>query len=266
MTLNGCMDMVKVFLLIGVALYLGLMVIAYLFSDRLIFLPPASSYTTEQLPVVLVPTEDGAQIAVLYLPNPRARYTILYSHGNAEDLGQLSDLLEQMRQAGFAVMAFDYRGYGLSTGEPPGAKAAYLDEAAVYGYATRTLGIPPSQLILYGRSVGSGPAIDLAMQEPVAGLIVESGFVSAFRVLTHVTLLPFDKFPNLRNIRNVHCPVLVIHGTADEVIPPWHGRCLFAAAPEPKHIFWVNGAGHNNIVWVAEEQYWNTLQEFVQIL
>lgn len=258
--------MLKMFLLLGVALYLFLLVIAYLISDRLIFLPPVSSYTDEDLPVVMVPTEDGAEIATLYLSNPDASHTILFSHGNAEDLGHLLGFLEQIRQAGFAVIAFDYRGYGLSTGGPPGAKAAYRDEAAVYHYTTRKLGIPPSQLVLHGRSVGSGPAIDLATRKPVAGLIVESGFVSAFRVLTHVTLLPFDKFPNLRNIRNVRCPVLVIHGTQDEVIQPWHGRQLFAAAPEPKRMFWVNGAGHNDILWVAGEEYGKELCEFAQTL
>lgn len=258
--------MLKVLLLVVVIFYLLLVVVAYLLSDRLIFFPPVSSYTVEKLPVIMIPTEDGVKIATLYLPNPDATYTILYSHGNAEDLGYLSGLLEKIRQTGFSVIAYDYRGYGLSRSGPPSAQSTYLDEAAVYDYATQTLGIPPSRLILYGRSVGSGPAIDLATKEPVAGLIVESGFVSAFRVVTQITLLPFDKFPNLRNIRKVQCPVLIIHGTEDEVISPWHGQKLFASAPEPKHIFWVEGAGHNDIIPTAREQYWKKLREFVQIL
>lgn len=266
MALNWYINMLKTFLLVVVVLYLSFMAIVYFISDRLIFFPPVSSYTAEQFQVVLVPTRDGAQIATVYLSNPQANYTILYSHGNAEDLGHLSGLLKQMYQAGFSVIAYDYRGYGLSTKEAPNAKAVYLDMAAVYSYATQTLGISPSQLILYGRSVGSGPAIDLAAKEPVAGLIVENGFVSTFRVVTKITLLPFDKFPNLRNIRNVHCPVLIIHGTEDEVISPWHGQKLFAAAPEPKRLFWVEGAGHNDIIPTAREQYWNKLREFVQIL
>ncbi len=260
------MSILKILLLVGIILYLGLGVIAYFLSDRLIFYPPSSSYTVEQLPVTWIPTEDNTQIAVLYLPNPEASYTILYSHGNAEDLGYLAGLLVKIRQVGYSVIAYDYRGYGLSSREVPGEQAVYQDEAAVYRYATQTLGIPSSQLILFGRSVGSGPAIHLAQRETVAGLIVESGFVSAFRVATHVTLLPFDKFPNLRHIQQVHCPVLVIHGTEDKIIPPWHGRKLFEAAPEPKRNFWVKEAGHNDIAMIGGEQYWQVLREFQKML
>jgi fermentation-respiration switch protein FrsA (DUF1100 family) len=258
--------MLKTFLIFAVVLYLSFMVIVYFFSDRLIFFPPVRTYNNEQLEIVLVPTQDDMQIATLYLPNPKATYTILYSHGNAEDLGYLSGLLEQMREAGFSVIAYDYRGYGMSTAATPSAKAVHLDIAGVYDYATQTLAIPPAQLILYGRSVGSGPAIDLATQQPVAGLIIEGGFVSAFRVVTQITLLPFDKFPNLRNILKVQCPVLIIHGTEDEVISPWHGQKLFEAAHEPKYLLEVEGAGHNDIIPTAGEQYWKKLREFAQIL
>lgn len=258
--------MLKSLLPIVVLIYLGFMVIVYFFSDRLIFFPPASTYDDQQLEVIMVPTEDDAQIAMLYLPNPEARYTILYSHGNAEDLGYLAGLLEQMRQAGFSVIAYDYRGYGMSSAATPSAKGVHLDIAGVYDYATQSLGIPPAQLILYGRSVGSGPAVDLATQKPVAGLIIEGGFVSAFRVVTQITLLPFDKFPNLRHIRKVQCPVLIIHGTEDEVIAHWHGRKLFEAAPKPKYFLEVEGAGHNDLIPTAGAQYWQQLQEFAQAL
>jgi fermentation-respiration switch protein FrsA (DUF1100 family) len=209
----------------------------------------------------MLPTERGT-IATLHLPNPRAAITVLYAHGNAEDLGQLAPWLEELRRAGFAVLAFDYRGYGLSTGGPPSAAGVTDDMAAVYHHAVSTLKIPPSRLVLYGRSVGSGPATDLASRVPVGGLVLESAFVSAFRVLTRVSVLPFDRFHNLRHIRRVRCPVLVIHGTDDEVIPVSHGRRLYEAAGQPKQALWIEGAHHNDVPFVGGTRYWQALAAF----
>lgn len=251
-------------ILIGLAIYAAIIVFAWLMSDHMIFLPPPASYDERSLPVTRVNTDDGNVVAVLYLPNPSARYTLLFSHGNAEDLGYLAPFLMELREAGFAVLAYDYRGYGLSSGGPPTTAGAYRDEAAVYRYATQELKILPSRIILHGRSVGSGPAVELAAREPVGGLIVESGFVSIYRVLTRWPLLAFDKFPNLNNIRHARCPVLIIHGRQDGIIPFWHGEKLFAAVPEPKRALWVDGAGHNDLTAVAWDAYVQALQDFAR--
>jgi fermentation-respiration switch protein FrsA (DUF1100 family) len=252
---------VKAVLVTAIVVYVAFAAFAWLVSDRMIFQPPPSSYRAGQLPIVMLPTEHGT-IATLHLPNPRAAITVLYAHGNAEDLGQLAPWLEELRRAGFAVLAFDYRGYGLSTGGPPSAAGATDDMAAVYHHAVSTLKIPPSRLVLYGRSVGSGPATDLASRVPVGGLVLESAFVSAFRVLTRVSLLPFDRFHNLRHIRRVRGPVLVIHGTDDEVIPVSHGRRLYEAAGQPKQALWIEGAHHNDVALVGGARYWLALAAF----
>jgi fermentation-respiration switch protein FrsA (DUF1100 family) len=252
---------VKAALIVVLLVYAAFAAFAYFASDRMIFLPPRASYSATRLPIVMVPADDGASIATLYLPNPRATLTLLYSHGNAEDLGQLAPWLEEYRRAGFAVLAFDYRGYGASTGGPPSASGATRDMEAVYHHAVRTLGIAPSRIVLYGRSVGSGPATELAARLPVGGLVIESGFVSAFRVLTRVALLPFDRFHNLRHIRQVRSPVLVIHGQEDEVIPWSHGRRLFDAANEPRLALWVEGAHHNDVLPMGGARYWAALRQ-----
>ena len=145
-----------------------------------------------------------------------------------------------------------------------GEQAAYDDEDAAYGYLTVTRGTPPDRVIIYGRSVGSGPAVHLAAGKPAAGLILQSPFVSAFRVLTRIPLLPFDKFPNYRDIRKVHCPLLIIHGDADTVIPSWHGRKLYGLANEPKKFVSVQGADHNDLETVAGKSYLECLQQFVE--
>jgi fermentation-respiration switch protein FrsA (DUF1100 family) len=119
---------------------------------------------------------------------------------------------------------------------------------------------------VHGRSIGGGPAVDLASREPVGGLILESTFTSAFRVLSSIRIFPFDKFENLNKIAGVKCPVLVIHGKKDRTIPFHHGEILFAAANEPKASFWVDNAGHNNLFNVASERYLKTIRDFADKL
>jgi fermentation-respiration switch protein FrsA (DUF1100 family) len=143
---------------------------------------------------------------------------IFFAHGNAEDLGYIKSRLEKIRDLGFSVFAYDYRGYGTSEGTPT-EKAAYQDIQTAYNYLTQTLKITPQQIIVFGRSVDGGSAVDVASKKPVAGLIVESSFTSIFRVVVSVPLLPFDKFTNLDKIKKVNCPVLIIHGKSDEIIP-----------------------------------------------
>jgi abhydrolase domain-containing protein 17 len=242
--------------------WVALAALAWLVADRMIFMPPPATYNATTLPIVHVQAEDGVRIAALHLPNDTARFAILYSHGNAEDLGWMLPTLEQLRELGFAVVAYDYRGYGASTGGPPTTAGVSRDIAAVYAWMTRDLGIPPERVVLYGRSLGSGPATELAAREPVAGLILESAFTSAYVVLTRFAILPFDRFPNIRHIRDVNAPVLVIHGTRDEVIPFSHGRRLHDAVTGPRSALWVEGARHNDVALVAGRQYRDALRAF----
>lgn len=245
-------------------IYIGVGIWAYFGTDGLIFLPPPASYSrTNEL--IQLQAKNGERITALYLANPESQYTILYSHGNAEDIGQTTFHLQQLREVGFSVLVYDYPGYGTSTGKPT-VKGAYRAINAAYTHLTRDLNIPPHQIIVYGRSVGGGPSVDLASRQPVGGLILESSFVSIFRVVTRVPMFPFDKFPNLANIRKVNCPVLIMHGDRDRVIPFWHGEKLYAKANEPKMSFWVEGADHNNVLDVAGQRYQQTLEKFIKLV
>jgi abhydrolase domain-containing protein 17 len=237
-----------------------------LLGERMMFQPPRASYTAATLPVTHVPVGAGDSLAVVHLPNPAARYTILYSHGNAEDLGHIRFVLEELHAAGFAVLAYDYRGYGLSSPVRTTAARASEDIEAVYHFAVHSLGIPPRELILHGRSIGSGPTLELAARYPAAGVVLESAFTTANRVVTHVPLLPFDRFHNLAVVRQLERPLLVMHGTRDMIIRPSHGRRLFAAAAEPKRALWIDGAGHNDFVEVAGRRYGEALREFARLL
>jgi fermentation-respiration switch protein FrsA (DUF1100 family) len=244
------------------AVYLALLLFAFFLSDSMIFLPHPSSYR-DSPDVIKITTAGGKKISALYLPNPAAKFTLLVSHGNAEDLGDDRYWLEDLRHAGFSVLAFDYEGYGTSEGKPS-EKALYEDEAAAYEYLAVTLKTPPDRIIIFGRSVGTGPATYIAARRPSAGLILQSPFVSAFRVLTRVPLLPFDKFPNYKNIRHVHAPVLIIHSRGDSVIAFWHGEKMFELANQPKQAFWAENADHNEMDMAAG--YLESLQKFAGTL
>ncbi|HUP65933.1 MAG TPA: alpha/beta hydrolase [Thermoanaerobaculia bacterium] len=255
--------MVKSILILAVVSYAVLAAYAWMTADRQIFFPPRPSYTLSSIGGTLVPARDGAEIAMVHLPNPDAELTILFSHGNAEDLGHALPYLEALRETGYSVIGYDYRGYGASRGGGRAtAEGTYRDIEAVYRYAIDKLGIPAANIVLFGRSVGSGPATHLAAREKVGGLIVENAFTSAFVVVTRVPLLPFDRFPNLENIRRATCPVLIIHAMNDEIIPLAHGRRLYEAAPGPKRRLWVEGAHHNDVVIAGGETYWRAIREF----
>jgi fermentation-respiration switch protein FrsA (DUF1100 family) len=227
------------------ALYIGLFLFAYFLSDSMIFLPRPSSYH-DSAQIIKITTAGGKKISAVYLPNPSAKFTLLVSHGNAEDLGDDKYWLDSLRHAGFSVFAYDYEGYGTSEGKPS-EKACYEDSAAAYEFLAVDLKTPPDRIIIFGRSVGSGPAAYIAAKRPSAGVILQSPFVSAFRVLTRIPLLPFDKFPNYKYIRHIHSPVLIMHSRADSVIPFWHGQKLFDLANQPKHSFWATNADHNDM-------------------
>ncbi len=229
-------------------------------ADSMIFLPQPASYSDTEaiLKVPVTPTED---ISAVYLPNEQATYTLLYIHGNAEDLGHIRPVLEQLHEWGFSVFAYDYRGYGTSDGKASERKA-YQDADAAYRYLTDQLNVPPEKIIVYGRSVGGGSATELATRYPTAGLILESTFTSAFRVIVPFPLLPFDKFTNLSKLDDIDQPVLIMHGAADQTIPVHHGQTLYESAPQPKASLWVTEAGHDDFAWVAGDQLRETLVSF----
>jgi len=252
-------------ILLSLALvYAGVAAWVWFYSDRLIFLPPPPDY--RDTPEVLkVPTKDGEHIAAIYLLNPASTYTLLLSHGNAEDLGSVRPLLPGLANLGFSVFAYDYRGYGLSEGKPS-ERHVYADVDGAYDYLTGKLGVAPDRIVAYGRSLGAGASVDLAARRPLGGAILESPFLTAFRVMTRVPLFPFDKFRNVDKIGRVRCPVLIMHGEADEIVPLWHGQRLFERAPGPKMFVAIPGAHHNDFMRVAGARYTTSLRDFEALL
>ena len=252
--------LLRVLLIIYALLAVG----AHFYSLSVLYQPGYGS-RSEPEGMLRIPQPDGGSLAAIYLPNPGAKYTIWFFHGNAEDLGDLVPFLRTMRSQGFAVFAYDYPGYGRSTGGPS-EKSIFAATASASSYLQDKLGVAPARLILYGRSLGGGPAVEFAAHEPVAGLVLQSAFTSVYRVMTHWPLLPFDKFENLRKLPRVSCPVLVMHGKLDRVIPFDHGQALYEAVAGRKTAYWEAEAGHNNFVEVAGPRYWEELRRFADSL
>ncbi|MDB5098025.1 MAG: phospholipase/Carboxylesterase [Cyanobacteria bacterium RYN_339] len=248
----------------AIAVYVLLVAYLYLRMDAMVFQPQPSSYHDER-GLVKLACPDGRRITAVWLPNPQARFTLLYSHGNAEDLGENLPLYQHLHDLGFAVLGYDYHGYGTSEGVP-GERTSELDIEAAYAYLTGPLHVPPTRLIAYGRSVGGGPTLALASRHALGALILESTFTDPASVLVPVRLLPWVMFPCLERLKALKLPVLVMHGEADDTIPVTHGRALFAAATGPKWALWVPGAGHDDFKQVAGKKYDDSLRAFAQQL
>lgn len=172
-----------------------------------------SGTTDKSVDVHIVDTKGGNKIVATLWKHPFARFTILYSHGNAADLGQMRDLFIELRaHLRVNIMSYDYSGYGRSTGKPSEFNT-YYDIEAVYNLLRNEYGFKQEDLILYGQSVGSGPTTHLASKlQKLRGVVLHSAILSGLRVLYPVKVtFWFDIFKNIDKIRYVKCPVFVIH-------------------------------------------------------
>lgn len=244
-----------------IIIYIALMLYAFFTANLQIFQPPSPATYKDSDNIIHISVNKKVSIAAIYLPNPKAKYTIIYSHGNAEDLGINLPFLKDLRNHGYSVLSYDYEGYGLSTGKPTEYNT-YRDVIATYNYATQKLHIPPKHIISMGHSLGAALAVYLADEKPTAGLILMSPFLSAFRVITKYPILFWDKYNNLARIKNIHVPVLIIHGNKDRIISFWHGKTLYKNANDPKKFVEIKGAGHNNLPWVEGKKYWQAISSF----
>ncbi|KAJ4950827.1 hypothetical protein NE237_027659 [Protea cynaroides] len=220
----------------------------------------------KNMDVHLLDTKGGNKIVATFWRHPLARFTLLYSHGNAADLGQMQELFIELRaHLRVNIMSYDYSGYGASTGKPSEFNT-YYDIEAVYNCLKSEYGIKQEDVILYGQSVGSGPTLHLgARLQRLRALVLHSAILSGIRVLYPVKMtFWFDIFKNIDKIRNVSCPVLVIHGTNDEIVDLSHGKRLWELAKEKYDPLWVKGGGHCNLETYPE--YIRHLRKFINAM
>ncbi len=239
-------------------LWLAIVVAAWALQDSLIYfpdrnVPPPGATGLRGLEEARFAADDGTALHGWFLPPPGGaapRATVVLFHGNAGNIAGRAWKIERLAAAGFAALVFDYRGYGKSAGAPsePGL---YADGRAAVRWAREREKAP---IVFYGESLGCAVAVELALDDPPAGLVLEAPFSSIAAVGRHhyrwlpVGTLLRARYDNLAKIGRVRAPLLVIHGERDEVIPFAQGRALFeaAAAAPRKRLHAVPDGGHND--------------------
>lgn len=233
--------------------------------------PLADSLGLVVRPLTLQST-NGVRLAAWLMPSADTTGPwFLLCHGNAGNI----TLLKRQRfyrdatRRGFNLLAFDYRSFGASSSEPPSEQGLYDDASVAYRYLTDSLHVPPTRIIIYGHSLGSGVALEMASRFPAAALIIEGAFKSVPSVgqeryrFMPIELLARNRFDNATKIAALRIPVLVMHARADGTIPYAHGEALFARAPEPK-AFVSLGGDHDSAWELDHDTYMNAFTDFVR--
>lgn len=214
---------------------------------------------------------DGVRLHGWFVPGPRD-VTMLWLHGNAGNISHRLDNLALVHdRLGVSVFLFDYRGYGRSEGTPSEA-GTYRDAEAALGYLRDRGDIAMDRVVYFGRSLGAAVAVETALRRPPLGLILESPFPSvpdmARRVYPFVPSVAWralrTRYDAEAKIASVRAPLLVIHGDSDEIVPPEEGRRVYDAAPEPKGLHVIPGAGHNDTYVLGGESYFDALRRFIE--
>ena len=249
--------LVRLFVKLAIC-YLGVVIVLLALENSLLYHPVRA--TEEWCPVptnsdvedIELTTADGTRIHAWWCPRPGATGALLYCHGNAGNLSHrnrtVTNLLDKV---GESVLIFDYPGYGRSEGTPSEA-GCYAAADAAYDWLTETKRIWPERIILYGKSLGGGVAVELASRRPHRALILVRTFTSIPDVAQqHYPFLPArwlvrNRFDNLQKIGRCTRPVFIAQGDRDSLIPFSHGKRLFAAANEPKTFFCLKGCDHND--------------------
>ena len=207
---------------------------------------------------------NGVPIAARALGPHRGKKAILYCHGNAEDLTAIEVRFDNLLDAGYTVATFDYPGYGLSGGSPS-EEGCCRNAHRMFDWLVENRGFAPNEIFVVGYSIGTGVAVELAEKREVGGLWLEASYVSAPRILTRIRLLLIDPFPSSERIGNVRCPIVMLHGTDDRIIPYSQGWKLYQCAKPPKWFIPVKGAGHVDFIDVmGQGRYGDLLLRFVQ--
>jgi fermentation-respiration switch protein FrsA (DUF1100 family) len=262
-------------LLIIACLIAGIYVIAagslFVFQRRLIYLPDTEREAPSEAGLsgvreVVLQTPDGVRLIAWYAPAAPGKPTLLYFHGNAGGLSDRADRIKRFAGAGYGVFMPSYRGYSGSTGTP--SELAINADARLAYEHLRKLGVAERAIVLYGESLGSGVAVRLASEQPVGAVILDAPYTSLpdvgklFYPVMPVQTFMVDRFDSKKHISAVRAPILILHGTNDQVVPFTLGKALFEAAPQPKEMVVLQGAGHSDIYAFGA---FSRLDEFLRV-
>jgi len=250
------MTILKWLLIVVAVIYVGGLAALFLLQRSFLFPIPTRERTVPAaagFPEVeehVLTTADGEKIIVWHVPAKPGRPVILYFHGNGDYLAGFFGRFRDLIADGTGVVVPAYRGYSGSTGSPS-EQGLLTDAAAAYAFTAARYS--PDRIVAWGFSLGTGVAVALASEQPVARLILEAPFSSTEDVAASlfwympVRLVMLDQFRSNQRIARVRVPLLVMHGTDDQAIPIRFGERLFALAHEPKQFVRIPGGGHENL-------------------
>ena len=240
-----------------IVIYIGLMGYLYLFQRNFMYFPSKTRPTAAELridkPEIADISQDGINITGWYWP-PKAEsdLVVVYFHGNGATLNGGIAKINVFREAGYGVLWAEYRGYAGNKGSP--SEAALISDAKKYmNWLIEYKKINPERIVLFGESLGTGVAVQMAAQYPVRVVILESAYTSTVEVAKQtywmfpVGLLMTDRYRSVDHIKNINAPLLFLHAPNDSVIPLKIGRRLYSKANEPKNFIEIEGANHNNL-------------------
>ncbi len=208
-------------------------------------------------------TADGVRISAFYLFDDAASPTILFLHGNAGNASHRLDDADRLRSLGANVLLLEYRGYGLSEGRPS-EDGVYADAEAALEYLLKERGRRLGHIVVYGRSLGSAVAVHLARDRALAGVVLVSPFTSGRDMAPFIAKpLAGGIFDSYEKISRLKCPLLVIHGDDDTLIPIEMGRRLFDRATVEKRFVVIRGAGHNDLIQVSPHRFFSAIGTFL---
>jgi len=240
----------------AVGAYLAVNGALYLFQRRLVFVPIGKPGTPDaagvpEMRVVRYTTADSSTLSAWYKPPEDALPTLVYFHGNAGHLGERAFKARFFIDRGYGFLLTSYRGYSGNPGRPTEA-GLYSDARAALAFLSSS-GIAVNRTVLYGESLGTGVAVEMARLVRPAALVLEAPFTSLVDVAaarfwwTPARWLVRDRFDSLAKIPAIACPLLIVHGERDDTVPRKFGERLFGAAPEPKEFKVLLEAGHNDL-------------------
>jgi len=255
--------------------YWGLGLVLYFMQPTFLYSPMREvTYTPGELGLdfesVVFKTSDGLRLTGWYIPAENSEMTVLFCHGNGGNMMHRLDSINILCNLGLNCFIFDYRGYGNSEGKPS-EEGTYLDARAAYEWLAKEKGISPDDIIVFGRSLGGSIAAQLAGKVKVGALIIESAFTSyadiGRKFYPYMPVRWFARFSyrTVDYVKDVHCPVMIIHSRNDEIIPFEFGLELYEAANEPKEFVEIFGS-HNDGFLVSSEIYKNAWTKWLKFL
>ncbi len=265
----------RMLFLVIISLAIGyLLLVAYVFVTQrgMLYFPSREIETTPHdigldYQDLTLKTLDGVDISAWYIPTEDARGFVLFCHGNAGNISHRFDSIKIFHRLGLGVLIFDYRGYGKSKGSPD-EEGTYRDAEAAWDYLVNVLHMKPEKIVLFGRSLGSAVAAELALRKQAGALIMESAFTSApdlgkkFFPLLPVRLISRYHYESIDKVGKIKLPKLFIHSPGDEIVPYEQGVRLFEEASDPKEFLRITG-GHNEGFLLAGKVYVDGLDAFI---